>query len=100
MNLEKFLESLEENKPPSGLSNLLEALWYDAKGDWEEAHDLVQEEDSADAAWIHAYLHRKEGDLANASYWYSRARKKVAKGDINQEWEGIVQSLLMAFVNP
>jgi hypothetical protein len=72
----------------------LQSLWYDAKGDWENAHALVQDATTKDAAWVHAYLHRKEGDDANAGYWYRRAGKPEFKGDLLQEWEEMVKALL------
>jgi hypothetical protein len=72
----------------------LQSLWHDAKGDWEKAHTLVQDLDSKDAAWVHAYLHRKEGDISNAGYWYRRASKPVFTGTLEQEWEEIVTALL------
>ena len=70
------------------------ALWWDAKGDWERAHEVAQDVDEADGAWVHAYLHRKEGDLGNAAYWYRRAGRAVASGDLRVEWEGIVGEML------
>ena len=70
------------------------ALWWDAKGDWERAHEIAQDVSGADGAWVHAYLHRREGDLGNAAYWYRRAGRKVATGDSRVEWEGIVGELL------
>ena len=70
------------------------ALWWNAKGDWERAHEIAQDVSGADGAWVHAYLHRKEGDLGNAAYWYRRAGREVATGDLRVEWEGIVGELL------
>jgi hypothetical protein len=70
------------------------ALWWDAKGDWERAHEIAQEVEGADGAWVHAYLHRKEGDLGNAAYWYRRAGRAMASGDLRVEWEGIVGEML------
>jgi hypothetical protein len=81
---------------PSDADPLLRALWDDATGNWEGAHDLVQKIESADAAWIHAYLHRKEGDLPNAQYWYRRAGKPVASGPLPDEWREIARALLEA----
>lgn len=75
MNFQQFQHTLAASQPPS-LSPYLEALWYDAKGDWEKAHTVVQDINDPTAAWVHAYLHRKEGDIGNADYWYSRAGKK------------------------
>jgi hypothetical protein len=70
------------------------ALWWDAKGDWERAHEIAQDVSDADGAWVHAYLHRKERDLGNAAYWYRRAGRAVGTGDSRVEWEGIVGELL------
>jgi hypothetical protein len=74
----------------------LRALWHEAQGDWKRAHEIVQDENDRDSAWVHAYLHRKEGDLPNAGYWYRRAGKPVAKETLEQEWEAIVSALLPA----
>ncbi len=74
----------------------LAALWWAAKGDWDQAHEIVQDEDDADAAWVHAYLHRVEGDLGNAGYWYRRAGKPVATGPLETEWEQMVSALLVS----
>ena len=93
---DKFQASIEANKVPGGISNSLKALWFDAKEDWDKAHGLVQDEESLEAYWVHAYLHRKEGDLNNAAYWYSRAGKSVFKGEPSKEWEQIVQVLVEA----
>jgi hypothetical protein len=73
---------------------VLLALWWDAKGDWNRAHEVAQDVDDADGAWVHAYLHRKEGDAGNAAYWYRRAGRGVAAGDLDAEWEQIVGELL------
>jgi hypothetical protein len=70
------------------------ALWWDGKGDWETAHAIAQDVGGVDGAWVHAYLHRKEGDVGNASYWYRVAGRGVAMGDFRREWEGIVGELL------
>jgi hypothetical protein len=80
--------------PPAGLSAPLAALWWAAKGDWEKAHKLAQDEEGADAAWIHAYLHRVEGDLANARYWYGAAGRPPATGSLDAEWMEIAAALL------
>lgn len=87
-------KSLTETSIPPGLSTPLQALWHEAKGDWKKAHHLVQDESSSAAAWVHAHLHRKEGDLSNARYWYSRAGKDTSDLDLHQEWDEIVRSLL------
>ena len=94
MTLSEFKSSLSNAAPPD-LSPLLKALWYDGKGDWTNAHELAQNVESKDGAWVHAYLHRKEGDLSNASYWYQQAGRKVKSGSLEGEWEDIVKSLIV-----
>ena len=95
MTLEEFRESLSRSpKPPPGLKPLLEALWHDALGDWDRAHTLAQEVETKDGAWVHAYLHRKEGDLDNAGYWYRRASRDRFTGNLDDEWTSIVTALL------
>jgi len=80
--------------PPEDAAPPLAALWWAAKGDWNQAHKIVQDEDTADAAWVHAYLHRVEGDLSNAAYWYRKAEKPEASGSLEAEWAGIASALL------
>jgi len=94
MTLAEFKRSLAQSKPPNKLSPALMALWWAGKDDWNKAHDLVMDESGADCAWIHAYLHRVEGDLDNARYWYRQARRNVAKGGLAQEWTAIAAILL------
>ncbi len=77
-----------------GWSGLLLALWFDARGDWAQAHGIAQEVEGPDGAWVHAYLHRKEGDTWNAGYWYRRAGRAEAKGTLRAEWEEIAGELL------
>ena len=89
-----FKTSLKEQYPPFSLSAALQALWYDAKGNWNKAHELAQEEEDLAGNWVHAYLHRKEGDQFNASYWYRRAKQPVCKLSLEEEWEAITQELL------
>jgi hypothetical protein len=93
MEIAAFRESLSGSAPPSGIGPSLEALWWDAKGDWERAHALVQNDPGADAAWVHAYLHRREGDLANAAYWYRRATRPLETGALEAEWTAIATAL-------
>ncbi|MFN7017603.1 MAG: hypothetical protein ACK4P5_10690 [Fimbriimonadales bacterium] len=93
MSYAEFKASLSGDTPPHLPPPLL-GLWYDAKGDWDKAHQIVQQDDSADSAWVHAYLHRKEGDLSNAHYWYRRAGKPPFTGSLEREWEQIAQALL------
>ena len=82
--------------PPTHLGGTLQALWWDRRGDWDRAHALVAEDDSPAAAWVHAYLHRREGDAANARYWYRRAGKAAATGPLDAEWTEIAAGLLAA----
>lgn len=90
----EFKRSLSETKPPDGISSALAALWWAGKDDWQKAHKIVMDEDGADCAWVHAYLHRTEGDLDNASYWYRRARREPAQGQLAAEWATIAAALL------
>jgi hypothetical protein len=89
-----FKSSLSGAAPAASVSPPLAALWWAAKGDWSKAHGIVQDEGGVDAAWVHAYLHRVEGDLDNASYWYRRAGKPVASGSVEVEWDRVVSALL------
>ena len=89
-----FRASLAASGPPADLSRALAALWWDAKGDWQRAHEAAQAQDNAAGAWVHAYLHRKEGDLANAAYWYRRAGRPVAEGGLDGEWRAILAALI------
>ena len=94
MIFSEFKKSVSQDVPPPNINSLLQALWYDAKGDWETAHNLAQDVNTKDGSWIHAYLHRKEGDPGNASYWYQRAGKPVCKKSLSEEWEEITKALL------
>ena len=94
MTFEEFLTSVSANKPPADLGPLLTALWHDSKGDWSEAHDIVEDIGSPEASHIHAYLHRKEGDHWNADYWYNRAGTSRPANDLKSEWEQLVRMLL------
>lgn len=94
MNAAQFKKSLANAKPPAGLSPALEALWSDAKGDWKRAHDLVDELESPDAMAVHAYLHRKEGELWNAEYWYKRSGDGFRRPALDAEWTALVDGLL------
>ncbi len=95
MNLSSFKESLSANEPPQNISVYLKALWFDRKGDWNKAHILIQDVDDNNAAWIHAYLHRKEGDIGNADYWYRRAGKTKPAFSLDKEWEKVVTALIL-----
>ncbi|MFT3680464.1 MAG: hypothetical protein QM791_09345 [Ferruginibacter sp.] len=94
MNLDLFQQSIKANDLPAGISIYLQALWYDGAGDWHKAHHLVDSLDDKSACWVHAYLHRKEGDLGNADYWYRRAVKKRPDISLLEEWEQLVNSFL------
>jgi hypothetical protein len=94
MDLEAFKASLRESSPPAGASGALQALWYEARGDWDQAHLLAQGQDDAAGAWVHAYLHRVEGDPSNAAYWYRRAGKDASSAPPAGEWEEIAGALL------
>lgn len=93
MTTEDFFATLASDSAPQGLRTCLEALWWDRRGKWERAHELVQEGDDTDAALVHAYLHRKEGDIANAGYWYRVAGRAVFRGTLEEEWEALVREL-------
>ena len=94
MDFEAFKASLDQDRPPDGLTRALQALWHDAKGDWHEAHRQAQAQKDDAGAWVHAYLHRVEGDQSNAGYWYRRAGKSPCLAPLNEEWEAIVSTLL------
>ena len=81
------------NLPSAPDSAPLAALWHDSRNEWDRAHAAVQDDDSPAAAWVHAYLHRKEGDLSNARYWYARAGKREFTGPLDDEWASLVQAL-------
>jgi hypothetical protein len=89
-----FELTLSHKVPPRALAAPLAALWWAKKGEWDKAHRLVQDETGAEAAWVHAYLHRVEGDLGNAGYWYRQARKPGATGKFDAEWAAMVEMLL------
>jgi hypothetical protein len=94
MTLADFNATLCATAPPSGLSPSLAALWWAWKGDWERSHGIVQEEEGVEAAWVHACLHRVEGDPGNAGYWYRRAGKPPAAGSFETEWKQIASAFL------
>jgi hypothetical protein len=85
--------SLGATAPPQGLPSPLVALWYAGRGEWDRAHAIVQHESDADSAWVHALLHRQEGDLFNAAYWYRRAGRPSANASIDDEWDAIAAAL-------
>jgi len=94
VDLAAFKESLKHAAPPAGLSPALRALWWDGKGDWAKAHHCVDHEEGNDAARVHAYLHRKEGDQDNAGYWYGAAGTAPFKGTLDAEWAELIAARL------
>ena len=94
MDFETFKQCLDRGEPPIGMSGALMGLWWDAKGNWDKAHDAAQEREDGPGCWVHAYLHRKEGDLANAEYWYRRAGQSAPQIPLRHEWEQITLVLL------
>jgi hypothetical protein len=94
MTLQEFKSSLSHNEPPAGSSLLLVALWHDGKGNWDASHDIAQDIYSNDGSWIHAYLHRKEGDTGNAGYWYRKAGKPYPTVSLEMEWNTLVNHFL------
>jgi hypothetical protein len=94
MTLDQFRDSLRGNVPPADLDHALAGLWWDAKGDWTKAHESAQQDEGSRGAWVHAYLHRKEGDTTNAAYWYDRADRSTAHGPLADEWQAIATALL------
>ena len=94
MTLDQFRETLTSPAPPADLSFALAGLWWDAKDDWTRAHESAQQDEGHDGSWVHAYLHRKEGDQGNAAYWYRRAGKPVCRETLDTEWSSIVNTLL------
>jgi hypothetical protein len=96
MTLAEFKRSVSKKSPPPGVAPAVAALWWAAKDDWERAHALVMDEGGKDCAWIHAYLHRVEGDLGNARYWYGQAGKAVPTAPSDAEWDSIAGALLAA----
>jgi hypothetical protein len=96
MTLAEFKQSLSKPRPPAALSAALMGLWWAGKDDWDQAHKIVMDEGGKDCAWVHAYLHRVEGDLENAGYWYRQAGKVAASGALEAEYEVIARALLSA----
>jgi hypothetical protein len=94
MDAAEFKRSISHTVPPKGLSPALTALWWAGKNSWDKAHRIVMSEEDTDCAWVHAYLHRLEGDLDNARYWYRQAKRKPPRGDHASEWDAIVSALL------
>jgi hypothetical protein len=94
MDLAAFKATLKLDTPPENLDSALEALWQDGKGNWDTAHTLAQDAPDPNGAWVHAYLHRVEGDESNAGHWYRRAEKPHCKSSLPEEWDAIATALL------
>jgi hypothetical protein len=94
VNIAEFRASLSGAAPAPDIDAPLAALWWAAKGNWDKAHKIAQDVETTDAAWVHAYLHRVEGDLGNAGYWYRRAGKPMAKDSLEAEWERVASALI------
>ena len=92
--IDAFAQSLGGKAPPPAATPLLRALWHGLRGEWDAAHELAQAEDDADGAWVHAWLHRIEGDLGNADYWYRRAQRPAGRGATHAEGLEIAHALL------
>jgi hypothetical protein len=94
MDLGEFRGTLAQGEPPEGLSFALQTLWWDAKGDWDRAHQCAQKDEGKTGSAVHAYLHRKEGDMRNAGGWYSRAGREPPTGALEQEWQSLAEEML------
>lgn len=94
MNYDEFISSLAQDQPPQKISPVLKALWFDGKDDWEGSHNVAQEINDKNGSWVHAYLHRKEGDLSNARYWYSMAGKNEPRMSLKEEWDSLVRHFI------
>jgi hypothetical protein len=93
MTFQEFQNSLRNAAPPAGIGFALTGLWWDAKGEWTKAHESAQQDDGPVGSWVHAYLHRKEGDESNAAYWYGRAGREATRAGFDSEWEEIAKAL-------
>ena len=96
MTIDQFNESITRDEPPQDLSIPLTALWWDAKGEWKRAHDLVDELETPDGIAVHAYLHRKNGEASNARYWYGKTGRDLSNLSFEAEWQAVVSQLLEA----
>lgn len=94
LTFDEFQASVDARVCPERLTPLLEALWHERRGDWDLAHRIAQDVEGGDGAWVHAYLHRREGDAGNAAYWYRRADRAPARGPLDEEWREIAGTLL------
>jgi hypothetical protein len=97
MTFDQFTATLDKPQPPADVHPVLQGLWYDAKGNWEQAHEVAQSHEGEQLYdRLHAYLHRKEGDRFNANYWYRRARASFFEGSLDDEWKQLVTQMLAA----
>lgn len=96
LSFTEFVNSVSNTQPPPNVNVYLKSLWYEKKGDWEKAHDLIDDIPEPTASWVHAYLHRKQGDQWNADYWYKKAGKPSCTQTLDEEWTTIAQYLLKA----
>ena len=94
MTYDEFISSLSSDRPPSKIPEVLKALWYDGKNDWDGSHNIAQDINDKNGSWVHAYLHRKEGDISNARYWYSRGGKTEPTISLKEEWESLVRHFI------
>jgi hypothetical protein len=94
MNLSEFRATLTQSSPPEGASLALQTLWWDANGDWNRAHGCAQQDEGRTGSAVHAYLHRKEGDMRNAGGWYSRAGREPATVSLEEEWTALAEEML------
>lgn len=91
MKYDQFMASLTQNYPPAGATPAQRVLWHAYRGEWDRAHDIAQDMPGSDGSWLHAYLHRVEGDQANADYWYRRAQRTPAQTSIEEEWDALAR---------
>jgi hypothetical protein len=94
MTYDQFIESVASDRPPGDLSETLTSLWWDRKGDWDKAHSIAQEIATVQGSAVHAYLHREEGVLWNADYWYRRASRQRPDTPLEVEWGALVEEML------
>jgi hypothetical protein len=94
MTHKEFLKTLDSAQPPAGLSELLRSLWWDRRGDWDRAHSIAQEIPTVEGSAVHAYLHREEGVVWNADYWYGRAGRVRPEIPLEEEWTALVEEML------
>jgi hypothetical protein len=95
MTFDEFFHSTQvADRPPFNLSLALQALWYDKRNGWQQAHEFLGDGTDPESAWVHAYLHRREGDMSNARYWYDRAKQPECTSELDAEWRQIAGALL------